>query len=482
MAKLTLVDLTNLENQSSAVATLASNNTATETAMEKTLSRDGTSPNTMEASLDMNSNTIVNLPEPTTDTEPVTKGYGDDHYGDSLASATAAAASATAAATSATSAASSATSSASSASAASTSATAAATSATSAAATLAAVSYKYTWSTDTTATDPTTGKIKVNNAAPGSATALYISETDADANALSAEIARWDDSSNATGRARIKIAKNATNFLLLTITSAVADNGTWDTYTVSGASLTGSFSDGDTVYVSAATSGADGVGGDFSSNTATSVDSEIVLFSGTAGKTGKRATTTGILKGTSGVLSAASAGTDYVAPSGALGTPSSGTLTNCTGLPVAGITASTSTALGVGSIELGHATDTTVSRSSAGVIAVEGVDLPTNIPQNSQSTAYTLVLADAQKHILHPTADNNARTFTIPANASVAYPIGTSITFINQINTVTIAINSDTLTWAGPNTTGSRTLAAGGWATAIKITSTIWFISGVGLS
>lgn len=59
-----------------------------------------------------------------------------------------------------------------------------------------------------------------------------------------------------------------------------------------------------------------GGGGDFSSNTASSVDGEIVLFSGTGGKTGKRATTTGILKGTSGVLSAAVAGTDYYNPGG----------------------------------------------------------------------------------------------------------------------------------------------------------------------
>ena len=59
-----------------------------------------------------------------------------------------------------------------------------------------------------------------------------------------------------------------------------------------------------------------------------------------------------------------------------LGTPSSGTLTNCAGLPISGLTASTSTALGVGSIELGHATDTTLSRSAAGVLAVEGVVIP----------------------------------------------------------------------------------------------------------
>jgi len=66
------------------------------------------------------------------------------------------------------------------------------------------------------------------------------------------------------------------------------------------------------------------------SGPASSVDSEIALFNSTTGKLIKRASTTGILKGTSGVLSAATAGTDYVAPSGALGTPSSGTLTNCT--------------------------------------------------------------------------------------------------------------------------------------------------------
>lgn len=68
-----------------------------------------------------------------------------------------------------------------------------------------------------------------------------------------------------------------------------------------------------------------------------------------------------------------------------------------------------------------------------------------NIPQNSQSAAYTTVLADSGKHILHPIADNNARTFTIDSNANVAYPIGTAITFINLINTVTIAITSDTM-------------------------------------
>ena len=61
----------------------------------------------------------------------------------------------------------------------------------------------------------------------------------------------------------------------------------------------------------------------------------------------------------------------------ATGTPSAITLTNGTALPVSGITASTSTALGVGSVELGHATDTTLARVSAGVVSIEGVNVVT---------------------------------------------------------------------------------------------------------
>lgn len=106
-----------------------------------------------------------------------------------------------------------------------------------------------------------------------------------------------------------------------------------------------------------------------------------------------------------------------------------------------------------------------------------------NIPINSQSAAYTTVLADSGKAILHPSTDANARTFTIAANASVAYDLGTAITFINMTSqVVTIAINSDTLYLAGTGSTGSRSLAQYGVATAIKLTSTTWIISGSGLT
>jgi hypothetical protein len=131
-----------------------------------------------------------------------------------------------------------------------------------------------------------------------------------------------------------------------------------------------------------------------------------------------------------------------------LGTPSSGTLSGCT-----------------------------VDGTAANTVGFR------NIPQNSQSAPYTLVLADAGKHILHPAGDASTRTFTIPANASVAYVIGTAVTFINMTSqVVTIAITSDTMYLSDAGTTGSRSLAQYGSATAIKITATNWVISGSGLT
>ena len=117
-------------------------------------------------------------------------------------------------------------------------------------------------------------------------------------------------------------------------------------------------------------------------------------------------------------------------------------------------------------------------------LTVDGTDAVgfRNTPVNSQSADYTLVLADSGKTILHPVADDNARTFTIPANSSVAYPVGTVISFVNLQNTVSIAITTDTMYLAGTGTTGSRTLAEYGVASALKVDSTSWVISGNGLT
>lgn len=103
---------------------------------------------------------------------------------------------------------------------------------------------------------------------------------------------------------------------------------------------------------------------------------------------------------------------------------------------------------------------------------------------HSISAAYTTVLADANTFLYHPGADTTARTWTIDSNVNVAYPVNTCLTMVNDTSAgvITIAITSDALVLAGAGTTGSRTLAASGIATACKMTSTRWMINGAGLT
>jgi hypothetical protein len=90
------------------------------------------------------------------------------------------------------------------------------------------------------------------------------------------------------------------------------------------------------------------------------------------------------------------------------------------------------------------------------------------------------VLADAGNLIYNQSG--SGVTFTIPANASVPYPLGTTLLFINNGPALTISINSDTLVWSPFGSTGSRTLAQYGIATAIKVNSVGWYISGSGVT
>jgi len=176
------------------------------------------------------------------------------------------------------------------------------------------------------------------------------------------------------------------------------------------------------------------------------------------------ATLTGLIKGNgTSAFTVATAGTDYVTPTG------TETLTNKT------LTSPTLTTPVLGTPSSGTLSSCTVDGTNAVGFR--------NIPINSNSAAYTTVLADSGKVIFHPSTDANARTFTIDSNANVAYPLGTAITFINMTaEAVTIAITSDTMYLSAAGTTGSRTLAQYGSATAIKMTSTTWLISGSGLT
>src|SRR5258708_14495760 len=71
MTKITLNNVASLIDATTAATTLNANNAVVQTAMDNTLSRDGTQPNQMLASLDMNSNQVVNLPNPTTANSPL---------------------------------------------------------------------------------------------------------------------------------------------------------------------------------------------------------------------------------------------------------------------------------------------------------------------------------------------------------------------------------------------------------------------------
>jgi hypothetical protein len=104
------------------------------------------------------------------------------------------------------------------------------------------------------------------------------------------------------------------------------------------------------------------------------------------------------------------------------------------------------------------------------------------IPQNSQNGNYNVVLADTGRHLFHGLGQA-AATYTIPANSNVAFGLGAPITIVNlSANAVTIAVTTDTMYLSSAGTTGNRTLAQYGIATAVKVTSTSWIISGNGLT
>jgi len=194
---------------------------------------------------------------------------------------------------------------------------------------------------------------------------------------------------------------------------------------------------------------------------------------------------------TSGTLAITYSGTALPVANGGTNATSAGitAFNNITGYTASGATGTTSTNLVFSTSPtlvtpvLGTPTSGNLSNCTA-----DGTDQVgfKNIPQNAQTGSYTMVLADSGKHIYHASGAG-AATYTIPAATSVAYPIGTAITFINLSATaISIAITTDTMYLSSAGTTGTRTLAQYGSATAIKVSgvssSGIWVISGSGLT
>ena len=173
----------------------------------------------------------------------------------------------------------------------------------------------------------------------------------------------------------------------------------------------------------------------------------------------------------------------------ALGTPSAVTLTNGTGLPVSGITASTSDAIGVGTIELGHATDTTISRVSAGLVAVEGVNVVTESATqtltnktlttpiiSSISNTGTLTLPTSTGTVAltsditvtdTSTSTLSNKTLTAPKFADLGFIADANGNELIILDTVASAVNEVTL--ANAATLGTPTLTASGGDTDISL-------------
>jgi hypothetical protein len=328
MAKLTTSDLTSLTNETSAVNTINNNNALIETALENTLSRDGTTPNTMSADLDMNGNDLLNINNLTTVggvSLSAQIGYAEEwaiKAEDSLVSTAAggdgsteysalhwaakAAADKVLTAANVVSTGNDVTTTnadvlltaanvvSTNADVVSTNADVVSTNADVVSTAAIANSYgvSFTFSTTTAMADPGSGIIRFNNATPASVTAIAVNDLDADGTDQSSFIITWDDSTN-TNKGTLTI-RQSTVSAIYTITG-LTDNAGWSELAVTYVSGSGTFSDATLLFAGFSRTGdkgADGAGAGDVSGPASATDNAFALFDGTGGKTIKNSSLT----------------------------------------------------------------------------------------------------------------------------------------------------------------------------------------------
>lgn len=175
------------------------------------------------------------------------------------------------------------------------------------------------WNFDTATTDadPGNGNIRFNNATPASVTEIYFDNADRDGTTQTTWLDTWDDST-ATIKGTIIIVPSATPSakLVYNVTGSVTDGTGYRKVAVThvaGTTLPSSGAHLGIDFSRSGNNGQNGVDGEMAGPGA-SIDGEIALYNGTSGTTLKRASLSGLVKATSGVASAAVAGTDYLAP------------------------------------------------------------------------------------------------------------------------------------------------------------------------